>query len=89
MPKVVVNHTGMTDGVYYNANEPVELPQAVVDALGDAAAPFVEGEAAPEVKKEVKRVRNKMVQKADATTKDVAPEKEESKPEVKKEAEVK
>ncbi len=88
MPKVTVDHTGLTDGHYYTKDVPVELPADVVKALGDSATPFDgEAKAAP-VKKEVKKVLNKMVQKADATTKD-APAEKPADVETKADAEVK
>ncbi|HZE87055.1 MAG TPA: hypothetical protein VE090_02495 [Methylomirabilota bacterium] len=69
MSKVIVDHTGLTDGHYYKKDVPVELPANVIKALGDSATPFDgEAKAAP-AKKEVKKVLNKMVQTVDATTK--------------------
>ena len=72
MPKVKVDHTGMTAGHYYTKDMPVELPADVVEALGDSATPYKEEATAKKQvvqKKEVKKVVNRMVGKEDATTK--------------------
>lgn len=73
MPNVVVDHTGKSGSHYFTKDVPVELPADVVAALGDAAQPAESASQAKREavqKKEVKKVQNKMVQKADTTTKE-------------------
>ena len=58
MPKVIVNHTGLCDGHYYQAGVEVELPEAVIAALGDSAK-AVEEKAEETEEKEQPKAKSK------------------------------
>ena len=76
MRKVIVNHNGQCGEHRYEAGKPVELPEEVIAALGDNATPLEqkaeENKEDPKKEpeeKEVKDVEDKMIKKAQVTTK--------------------
>ena len=69
MAQVIVDHNGMCDGHFFKAGKSVELPETVISALGKSVKRLETAARKSEETKEAKKTMNKMVQKADSTTK--------------------